>query len=41
MALYSCLLFLNNFQMKSDNREIVFLTTDSANTMWESQERVI
>lgn len=41
MALYSCLLFLNNFQMKSENREMVFLTANSANTMWESQARVI
>jgi len=41
MASFSCLVFLNNFQMKCSNREIVFVTVNSANTIWESQARVI
>lgn len=41
MAPYSHLLFLNNFQIKCGNREMVFLTDNSANTMCVSQARVI
>lgn len=41
MASYSYLLFLNDFQIKFTNREMVFLTAKSANTMWERQARVI